>query len=125
MKIGNIQNIVKKVGQKWKAFTLDSKGYEQTASMEHEIKKLPMEHLEEWFQKRFNKSLDYDQWAGIRDTLETMGRVLYEKTLTIIGDSILLIQKENQNVIDEQVNIIIDKDNEIAKLKAEIKKYID
>lgn len=125
MKIGNIKSIIEKVAESWKTFTLNSKSYEQTASMEYEIKKLPMEHLEEWFQKRFNKNLDYDQWAGIRDTLETMGRVLYEKTLTIIGDAVLMIQKENQDKIDEQINTIRDKDNEISKLKAELKKYID
>lgn len=125
MKIGNIRETVKKVAESWKSFTIDSKGYEQTASMEYEIKKLPIKHLEEWFQKRFNKNMDYDQWAGIRDSLEVMGRTLYEKTLTIIGDTVLIIQKENQNKIDELINIISDKDNEIKELKKELTKYVD
>ncbi len=125
MKIGNIQNIVRDISKKWKAFTLPSKQYEESVSFEHEIKSLPMKHLEEWFQKRFNKNLDYDQWVGVRDALDQMGWSLYEKALSIMGDSVLVIQKENQIKIEEQERVIKEKNDAISKLESELKKYID
>lgn len=123
MKIGNIKEIVKSFAESYKSVKVDDKEY--SFSLDMEIKSLPKDNLEEWFQKRYNKNVDYDQWVGIRDTLDSMGRTLYGKTLSIIADSILFIQEENQNRIDQQERDIIEKDKEIEKLKIELKKYID
>lgn len=125
MKIGNIKEVVAKYARKFKEFTISNKDYPETISMEYEIKGLPKKNLEKWFQERYNKSLDYDQWAGIRDELERMGRILYEKTLTIIGDSILEIQAENQEKIEDLERQVIEKCGDIDSLKKELKKYKD
>lgn len=125
MKIGNIQKVVKDFTENWKSYKLPSKDYEDSVSLEREIKKLPKENLEDWFQKRYNKNVDYDQWVGIRDVLDGMGRKLYETTLTVIGDAILVIQKENQDKIEELEKENEAKEKEINKLKTELKKYID
>lgn len=90
-----------------------------------EVKRLPKECLDEFFQKRYNKNVDYDQWVGIRDTLDSMGRTLYEKSLTVIGDAIVIIQRENEEKIQNQENDLAEKEKEIQKLKTELKKYID
>lgn len=125
MKVGNIKEIVKSCAEKYKSFRLKDKDYDDEISFEIEIKKLPKNNLEKWFQERYNKNLDYDQWVGIRDELDRMGRKLYENTLSIIGDSVLIIQKENQVKIERLEEELGEKNTELDKLKNELRKYID
>ena len=124
MKIGNIKQIIAGMSGRYKSYKLKNRDYDD-ASLESEIKKLPLNILEETYQKRFNKNVDYDQWVGIRDELERMGRILYEKTLTIVGDSIFIIQKENEDKIEGLEQEIASQKEKIAELGKELKKYID
>jgi hypothetical protein len=123
MKIGNIKQIVSSIAEHWKTVKVGEK--EETFDLQRKIQKLPKENLEDWFQKRYNKNLDYDQWVGIRDELDSMGRRLYGSTLAIIGDAIMLIQAENEDKIARQEGELKEKEKEIEKLKVELKKYID
>ena len=45
----------------------------------YEIISIVKDTLDEAFQKRFNKNIDYDQWVGIRDYLEDCACKINEK----------------------------------------------
>ena len=118
MKIGNIKEIVSGFATKFREYKVSDR--EDTASFEYKIKALPKNNLDKWFQERYNKPVDYDQWVGIRDELDRMGRILYEKSLTVIGDAIITIQAENQDKIENLEQKIRELD-----LEVELKKYVD
>lgn len=124
MKIGNIKEVIEQVGSKWREATT-VKGNMLSENLERTIKALPKDNLDEYFQKKFNKNVDYDQWAGIREELESMGRTLYSKTLTIMGDAIFLIQGDNQEKIFELERQVKDLQKEKEDLESILKKYID
>jgi len=124
MKIGNIRDIVSKIASDFLE-KISPHGITVSENFEWRIKELPKVCLDEFFQKRFNKNLDYDQWAGIREELERMGRDLYQKSLTIIGDTIFLIQGENESKIQELKMQLRDEQDAHQKTKGELKKYID
>ena len=121
MKIGNIQELIRKITGKYKEMKEES----VSGNLEHEIKRLPKNCLDDYFQKRFNKNLDYDQWAGIRDELDGMGRTLFERTLEILGDTLFVIQARNEAKIQDLEYDVKRLNEENDKLKVELKKYVD
>lgn len=123
MKIGNIKEMVSKIAEKYRTISVDDSDYYY--EVERSVRRLPKEMLEKFFQERFNKHLDYDQWVGIRDTLDDMGNKLYASTLAVIGDSIFVIQSKNEEKIQELESEIKTLTKEKEKLQEELKKYVD
>ena len=119
MKLGKIRDVVKKV--------IDGR---DDGSSEHssewwslEIKRLPKEVLNDWFQKRYNENLDYDQWVGIQEVLDGMGRTLYERALTILGDAVFIVRQEDHKQIAELERCLKEVTEKLEETEEKLSKY--
>jgi len=121
MKIGNIREIVTRIIQSGKSFEEDS----IFESLDNTIQGLPKKCLEEFFQKKFNKNIDYDEWFGIREALDRMGRTLLEQTITIIGDTVFVVRHKDQDKILELQKNNQELEKENIKLQEELSKFIE
>jgi len=121
MKIGNIREMVTKIIGTSKSF----EEYSIFESLDNTIQQLPKKCLEEFFQKKFNKNLDYDEWAGIREALDRMGRTLLEQTITIIGDTVFVVRHKDQDKILELQKNNEELEKENIKLQKELSKFIE